>query len=467
MTEQVALLREQHPGQPEQQAAAALRFVQDEVRYFSASLGESSHRPKPAARTLAERLGDCKDKVQLLNALLNGLGLEAKPALVATRRNRGLAQYLPSHDQFDHVITRLQIGATAYDLDPTLNGQGLSLQRRGYYPHGLALVVGEGQVLQAVVLPAFAEDQLLYSQDWDFSELRRPARLRTSMKLRGLAAERWRASFASAGLPRIAEAMAGAYVRMLPGLASSGPPELLDDRERNELELRLSFEHAGMGRYQRGSLELEVSALEVLDLLGVPPEARRRTPFQLDQPRQVEHRLSVTGPRPFSATPPPQQQVGDKHFSFQTRTELAGPKVTFVSRYERRSDEVLPADVEAYRERIARARQLTGNRLRLALLDVKALEPQFGDIDRRLSKYRGPRPDALMQILQTNEFTRLFCCFTLWNASRKPASSANFSSFVSSDQVASSSRGRSRDRAASRASGLAQRAGSGAASPRW
>ncbi|WP_204278447.1 hypothetical protein, partial [Enterobacter kobei] len=38
-------------GTPEQQVAAALRFVQDEVRYFSASLGESSHRPKPAAKT--------------------------------------------------------------------------------------------------------------------------------------------------------------------------------------------------------------------------------------------------------------------------------------------------------------------------------------------------------------------------------------------------------------------------------
>jgi hypothetical protein len=49
--------------------ADVLRFVQDEVRYFSVSLGESSHRPKPAERTLTERMGDCKDKVVLLNTL--------------------------------------------------------------------------------------------------------------------------------------------------------------------------------------------------------------------------------------------------------------------------------------------------------------------------------------------------------------------------------------------------------------
>ena len=41
---------------PEVLVAEVLRFVQDDVRYFSMSLGESSHRPKPAARTLAERL---------------------------------------------------------------------------------------------------------------------------------------------------------------------------------------------------------------------------------------------------------------------------------------------------------------------------------------------------------------------------------------------------------------------------
>lgn len=406
VAEQVAAIQAQQLT-PEQQVAAALRFVQDEVRYFSASLGESSHRPKPASRTLAERLGDCKDKVQLLNALLTGLGFEAKPALVSMRRNRGIASYLPSHDEFDHVITRAVIGETVYYLDPTINGQGFSLARRGYFPYGQVLVVGGENALQPVTVPAFAEDQMTYGQDWDFSDLKRPAQLSTSMRARGLAAERWRASFANVGTQRVAEALAGAYVRQLPGLVSSGPPELIDDRERNELELRMRFEHPTLGRYQRGTIELELQAMEIADSLVVPPEARRRMPFMIDQPKLIEQRISVTGPRAFGAAAPPPQQVGDKHFNFQARTEVAGSKASFVTRYERRSDEVLPGDVDAFRERIARARQLTGNRLRLGLVDVKALEPQFAGIDRRLVKYRGSRPDALMQILQANEVTRL------------------------------------------------------------
>jgi lipoprotein NlpI len=397
-------------GTPEQQVAAALRFVQDEVRYFSASLGESSHRPKPASRTLAERLGDCKDKTLLLNTLLGAMGFDARPALISMARNRGIGQYLPSHDQFDHVISRVKLGDTVYFLDPTMNGQGYSLEKRGYFPYGAALVVGlGGEGPQAITPPAFAQDALSFRQDWDFSQLAKPARLDTSFKASGLAAERWRASVATAGLERLAESIGGAYVRLLPGLVSVGQPEVLDDRETNVWELRMHFEHPTMGRYQRGSLELEFPAAELADALPVPPEARRRYPFQLDLTRLAELRISVTGPRAVTAQVPAPQQLADKHFAFAGRVEVNGPTVQFISRVERKSDEVLPAELDGYRERVGRARQmLGGQRLRMNLLDFKALEAGYPDADRRMLRFRtGAKPDALWQIMQFNEFTRL------------------------------------------------------------
>jgi transglutaminase-like putative cysteine protease/lipoprotein NlpI len=409
LAERVAVIKAEG-GAPEQQVAAALRFVQDEVRYFSVSLGESSHRPKAPSRTLAERLGDCKDKVMLLDALLAGLGVEARPTLVSMQRNRGLVNFLPSHDAFDHVISRVQLGEQVYFLDPTINGQGLTLDKRGYYPYGAGLVVGggnEGPV--AIAPPAFAVDALSYRQDWDLSDLKRPARLATSFKASGLAAERWRALFAQAGTDRLAEAIGGHYVRAMPGLVSAGSPVLADDRTANEIELRLAFEHPAPGSYARGTLELELPAIELGDALALPPEARRRYPFMLDGPRRMELRIAVTGPQPFKAAPPAPQQVGDRHFSFQSRVENQGGALVAISRYERRGDEVLPADLDGYRERVGRARQLAGSRARLALLDFrdKSLEPEFAAIDLRLAKYRGTRPDALLQILQASEITRL------------------------------------------------------------
>lgn len=397
-------------GTPEQQAAAALRFVQDEVRYFSASLGESSHRPKPAARTLAERLGDCKDKTLLLNTLLAAMGIEAQPALVSMARNRGIANYLPSHDQFDHVISRVKLGDAVYYLDATMNGQGFSLEKRGYYRHGAALVIGQGEAGPvAVVPPAFAQDSLSFRQDWDFSQLSRPVQLTTSFKASGLAAERWRASLATAGLERLAESIGGAYVRLLPGLVSLGQPEVVDDRDSNEWMLKLRFEHPSIGRYQRGWLDLEFPAAELVDALPVPPEARRRLPFQLEGARVAELRLSVTGARPFTTQPPAPQQLNDKHFAFASRVEISGATVQFVSRVERRADEVLPADLDGYRERVGRTRQmLGGQRLRLNLVDRKALEASFTAVAERMARFRnGARPDALWELMLVNEINRL------------------------------------------------------------
>lgn len=397
-------------GSLEDQVAAALRFVQDEVRYFSVSLGESSHRPKPASQTLAERLGDCKDKTQLLNALLTALGVEAKPALVSYRRHRGVANYPPSHAEFDHVISRVRIGDAVYFLDSTLNGQGYSLARRGYYPYGMALVVGEGAAgLQAVNPPAAALDGIRYRQDWDLSDLTRLPQLRVSFTAEGLAAERWRGHAAQAGIERLGEYFSGLYVKALPGLVGTAAPEWRDDREANVVELQLRFEHPQLGRYSRAALELDLPSPEVIDVLVMPTEGRRRMPYMLDAPRHFELRTSVHGPRPLTSQPPAPQQVGDKHFSFLHRAEVLQGDAVFTSRFERRSDEVLPADIDAYRERITRARTVSGHNVRLALVDRKGLEPEYEAIDKRLAKFRrGTKADGLWELLVGNEVLRSY-----------------------------------------------------------
>ena len=55
------------------------------------------------------------------------------------------------------------------------------------------------------------------------------------------------------------------------------------------------------------------------------------------------------------------------------------------SRVERRADEVLPADMDGYRERVGRARQMLNvQRMRMNLLDLKALESSFAGVSQRL-----------------------------------------------------------------------------------
>ncbi len=388
----------------DQLAAEVLEAVQDEVRYFSASLGESSHRPKPAERTYAERLGDCKDKVALLNAVLQRLGFDARPALVSLQRNRGIADYLPGHDQFDHVITRLQLDGTVYWLDPTLQKQGRRLDTRGHPSYGAVLVVApQTQALARVEPPAGAPDGMEFEQTWDLSDLTRAAQFTSIVRVRGMAAEAWRNAVAAGGSERIAENMAGAWARMMPGLRATAAPVVRDDRETNQFEFELRYELPNVGNYERGTLTFEAPALEMIDAMVGPREARRDMPWQYDPPRQMRQRVQVIAPRRFQSRPPAPQEVNDKHFSLTSRMEVSGNTFTLLLGYTRKLDEVLPGDLAGYREHVQTARRLSGTTLRLPLLDADRLQGVFADIERRTQRQYGSTSDALRELVVRQE----------------------------------------------------------------
>lgn len=394
--------------QGEALVSEVLRFVQDEIRYFSVSLGESSHRPKPADRTLAERFGDCKDKVVLLNALLGGLGFDVRPALVSMARNRGLDQYAPTHEEFDHVVTRLVLNGTTYYLDPTVANQGTTLSSRGFWRYGRALVVGGGGELVEVVVPAEAQDALEFEQHWDLSTPGEPASLRTVLRGRGSAAERWRTAVATVGLERVAEAIANVHARAVPNLKPAGGDRLHDDRAANVLEIVQHFNVAQALRYSRGVLELEIRGVGLTDALAGPPEAVRRTPFLLDMPKRTSSLVTIVAPRDLGFASPPRAETNDRHFRFTYRAEVSGRTLTIAREIERRADEVLPSNMESFRQNLLKARQMTGGQVRMNLVDQQTTRPDLERIVRRLKPVtRGLHIDALLSLLMRHELDRL------------------------------------------------------------
>lgn len=107
---------------PAVRAAAALRMVQDQVRYVALMMGEGGLTPATAEETWNRRLGDCKGKTVLLLALLDGLGIEAEPAAVSILNGDGMSDRLPMVSAFDHVLVRAVIGGSVYWLDGTRAG---------------------------------------------------------------------------------------------------------------------------------------------------------------------------------------------------------------------------------------------------------------------------------------------------------------------------------------------------------
>jgi hypothetical protein len=111
------------------QALRAVRFVQDDVRYLSISIGPHSHRPHDPAQVLKQRFGDCKDKSLLLVALLQELGVEAYVALVNTEFQGSLTKMLPSVFVFDHVVVKVIIDGKTIWIDATASTSGFRRRR--------------------------------------------------------------------------------------------------------------------------------------------------------------------------------------------------------------------------------------------------------------------------------------------------------------------------------------------------
>ena len=114
-------------------ASAALKLVQQDVRYIYVGLNGGNLTPASADETWQRRYGDCKAKTALLLALLAQLGIEAEPVLInSSGADDGFDQRLPTPALFDHVMVRAHIDGNAYWLDGTLPAVASPSDRPAY-----------------------------------------------------------------------------------------------------------------------------------------------------------------------------------------------------------------------------------------------------------------------------------------------------------------------------------------------
>jgi transglutaminase-like putative cysteine protease len=82
------------------------RWIAQDFRYVSLSLGIGGYRPRAPAEVLAAQYGDCKDKATLFIALARHYGARAHPVLLSSQG--GVDTDLPSLLQFNHMIAAVE-----------------------------------------------------------------------------------------------------------------------------------------------------------------------------------------------------------------------------------------------------------------------------------------------------------------------------------------------------------------------
>jgi lipoprotein NlpI len=335
---------------PEDQVAAALTWVQGEVRYFSLSLGESSHRPAAPSVTLARRYGDCKDKSALLVELLRRMGISAQPVLVSTTARRRMTQWLASPTVFDHAIVKADVGGKSYFLDPTRQGQVGKLSTMGQLWDGIeVLVIQPGNDKFTVIESTQAITRADLEEKIRVPRFGSEGEIDVKQTWTGVAAEALRVGYPQLTKERLAKFLLEPYERRYPGVRSVGDITLYDDPVNNVFTATLKLKSPATASNTAAGLRVDYEASNMYQTLRPPPTSIRSQPLALPYKATARYAVEILFPEGVSVvTNPINRTHRDPAFEFTESRSLLGNRGESIYELKVLDTEVQPQRLPAY-----------------------------------------------------------------------------------------------------------------------
>lgn len=362
---------------PHARLTAALRAVQDDVRYFGIEIGDNTHRPNPPDLVWRRRYGDCKDKVYLLTTLLRRLGIEAAPALVATDRGRAIADFVPSASTFNHVIVRARIGAETIWVDPTIAQQGGDPRRFDLGDYGLVLPVVAGvDALQALERPAKVDAGIAIVERFSPSADGGEVGFEVETVYTGASADYQRRNTLSQRGDELSRRYSEFYRKRYGELETLGEPQIEDDPVGNRVSIRERYRlKSPFGNDSAGVRALEVYADALQEISALPTSVERSGPLGFGPLGRYRHEIEVRLPERWKPVFSDERiDRSSPAFGFSRRVEVAERAVRLVYEFDVERTELPVEKVPAHLSVLREVREVMSASLRFAI--PAALETQ-------------------------------------------------------------------------------------------
>ena len=344
---------------PQERATAALRYVQEKIRYLGIEFGESSHRPSPPAEVIDRRFGDCKDKALLLVVMLRELGLEAHPALVNTVYGEHLLDFHPSPQVFDHVIVKLIADGRTYWVDPTNPPQRGRLENLAPVTYGVALTLAPGQTEpEAMPAPEAVEPTRQVTMRFSLSESG-PSELLVITESRRWGAEMARYRHRNTSAEEIRRDYTSFYATLYPTIESLGPVEIRDNEAENIFieEERYRIPEFYEEEYESGGRIAKFFPLELEALIGDPPPGQRTMPAGISYPTHDRVVVELVNPERWRVEPE-RHNIETPAASFEFTVSAEDERLTLDWIYRTTADHVQPEDWADHVRGVRRMRDL-------------------------------------------------------------------------------------------------------------
>ncbi len=345
---------------PEERVVAAIKIAQQSIRYLGMSNGIGSHAPRTPEKVLEQGYGDCKDKVLLLVAMLEGIGIKATPALVNTTYRKQLVTQPAGHSVFNHVIVRFYFEGDEYWVDPTATEQADKLAAISQSQLGYALLIEEGE-RSLVRMDAPRINSIATTTTFDVKDV---GEGETSMVVEtiyhGEQADRMRRYFSSDSMSQVMDSYEKYFNRIYEGVYVSEDFVVYDDKENNVFTVVEKYAIESFWYVtDNGENRFDVVADVINTYITYPESKRRKTPYYLGRPIDITQKIILQLPVGFSISED-DTFINSNIFEFDILLQGVGgvvakltdkyKKVEFLYSYRNKQTHVKPSEMSEYKK---------------------------------------------------------------------------------------------------------------------
>jgi transglutaminase-like putative cysteine protease len=353
---QVAEIKKKHTN-PENRILAALRFVQDDVRYMGIEMGVNSHQPHSPAQVLSQRFGDCKDKSYLLCTLLRAMGIEASPVFINTTYKKTIGNWLPSAKAFDHTTVRVKLNGSFYFFDPTISYQRGSLQDISFPDYQVGLVITD-TTTGLTSIPLQEKGMVKVKEVFNVRHMGGSAQLIVTTRYTGSYADDVRSVFQNSSIYEKRKDYEDYYSDYIDKIKADSL-DYIDDEQTGAFT---TIEHYTVSDFWGTSTALKKASFQPYVIDGIikkPKEQDRTMPFYQVFPARYEEEIEINLPEPWNIKDE-SEEVNGPGFIVSYHYKCIGKRIKLQYAYENLKDHVLPGEASAFFASMKRANESLG-----------------------------------------------------------------------------------------------------------
>lgn len=370
----------------EQRVLAALRFVQDEVRYLGIEMGVRSHKPNAPDAVIEQRFGDCKDKSRLLVSLLQGMGIEASSALVNTYSGERAINSLPTPTVFNHAIVLARANGKNYWLDPTRTHQSGSLDTVYQPDYDYALVVSDqGSDPIKMSDDITARHSKVVKETFDIRDaIDKPATYQILSHHERYYADSLREQLSETNANQIQQSFLNYTAHYYSDIQVAGKIKIVDDERLNRLTLTEQYTIPEIWSKSDDDRYILVGFEPYLinDYVKNVAEPIRTMPYSVTHPVHYQHTTRILVPE-GSSFEKEYHEVVDKSFRFTKKVGFSDNVLVLDYVYESLNDHVMPEDILAHSKNIRAVQSLNNFQIQMTNPAIKLGQYGFdnGDVN--------------------------------------------------------------------------------------